>query len=98
MCVLICPQVEVASGENVSGNYEEMYVQVSAETYEKVDAAVALIELLVTPVSVSTVVWCFTWRYCKYQMWQFSFSLCHKVNCSIWFSGDSSGHNHKSVR
>ncbi|KAM3397868.1 leucine-rich repeat extensin-like protein 5 [Capsicum galapagoense] len=46
-------KVEVASGENVSGNYEEMYVQVSAETYEKVDAAVALIELLVTPVSVT---------------------------------------------
>lgn len=46
-------KVEVTSGENDSGAYEEMYVHVSAETYEKVDAAVALIELLVTPVSVT---------------------------------------------
>ncbi|CAN4114102.1 unnamed protein product [Withania somnifera] len=46
-------KVEVTSGENDSGAYEEMYVQVSAETYDKVDAAVALIELLVTPVSVT---------------------------------------------
>lgn len=46
-------QIEATSGENDSGAYEEMYVQVSAETYEKVDAAVALIELLVTPASVS---------------------------------------------
>lgn len=53
-CVLIRPQVEVTSGENDSSAFEEMHVQVSAETYEKVDAAVALIELLVTPASVST--------------------------------------------
>lgn len=32
-----------------------MYVQVSADTYEKVDAAVSLIELLVNPVSVSVI-------------------------------------------
>ncbi|KAL6000779.1 hypothetical protein ACLOJK_006505 [Asimina triloba] len=31
--------------------FEELSVHISAETYEKVDAAVALIELLVTPVS-----------------------------------------------
>lgn len=46
-------KVEVTSGENDSGAYEEMHVQVSAETYEKVDAAVALIELLVTPASMT---------------------------------------------
>ncbi|XP_060196749.1 uncharacterized protein LOC132626045 [Lycium barbarum] len=46
-------KVEVTSGENDSGAYDEMYIQVSAETYEKVDAAVALIELLVTRVSVT---------------------------------------------
>ncbi|KAG5628505.1 hypothetical protein H5410_000222 [Solanum commersonii] len=34
-----------------------MHVQVSAETYEKVDAAVALIELLVTPASLSGSIW-----------------------------------------
>lgn len=33
--------------------YEELYVHVSAETFEKVDEAVALIELLITSVSVS---------------------------------------------
>lgn len=32
-------------------SYEDLYVNVTADTYEKVDAAVALIELLVTPVS-----------------------------------------------
>ncbi|XP_020242354.1 branchpoint-bridging protein isoform X1 [Asparagus officinalis] len=38
------------------GSYEELYVNVSADTYEKVDAAVSLIELLVTPVSGNAVV------------------------------------------
>lgn len=33
--------------------YEELHVHVSAETFEKVDEAVALIELLITSVSVS---------------------------------------------
>ena len=33
--------------------YEELHVNISADTYEKVDTAVALIELLFTPVSVS---------------------------------------------
>lgn len=46
-------KVEVTSGENDSSAFEEMHVQVSAETYEKVDAAVALIELLVTPASMT---------------------------------------------
>ena len=31
--------------------HEELYLHISAETFETVDAAVALIELLVTPVS-----------------------------------------------
>lgn len=35
--------------------YEELYVHVCADTYEKVDAAVSLIELLVTPVTVSCI-------------------------------------------
>ncbi|XP_075515864.1 uncharacterized protein LOC142550673 [Primulina tabacum] len=34
-------------------SYEDLYVHVSADTFEKIDAAVALIELLVTPVSVN---------------------------------------------
>ncbi|XP_010940320.1 uncharacterized protein [Elaeis guineensis] len=38
------------------GAYEELYVNVSADTFEKVDAAVALIELLLTPVSGSSAV------------------------------------------
>nr|XP_043613278.1 branchpoint-bridging protein isoform X2 [Erigeron canadensis] len=36
-------------------DYDELYVIVTAETYEKVDAAVSLIELLVTPVLANTV-------------------------------------------
>ncbi|XP_031492106.1 uncharacterized protein LOC116258834 [Nymphaea colorata] len=46
-------KVEVNLSDDVGahGVYEELYVHVSAETYEKVDSAVALVELLVTPVS-----------------------------------------------
>ncbi|KAL1832016.1 hypothetical protein DCAR_0102033 [Daucus carota subsp. sativus] len=48
---------EVTADESDNQNlYEELYVHVSADTYEKVDAAVALIELLVTPVSVNPTV------------------------------------------
>ncbi|XP_072968127.1 uncharacterized protein [Typha angustifolia] len=36
--------------------YEDLYIIVSADTYEKVDAAVALLELLLTPVSGSSAV------------------------------------------
>ncbi|KAG5524950.1 hypothetical protein RHGRI_031588 [Rhododendron griersonianum] len=46
-------KVEITSsdGNEAKGTFEELYVQVSADTYDKVDAAVALIEMLVTPVS-----------------------------------------------
>lgn len=33
--------------------YEDLYINVSADSYDKVDTAVALIELLLAPVSVS---------------------------------------------
>lgn len=47
---------EVTADESDNQNlYEELYVHICADTYEKVDAAVALIELLVTPVSVSCI-------------------------------------------
>ena len=53
--ILITLQVEVTTpdGNETCGSYDELHVHVSADTYEKIDAAVALIELLVTPVSVS---------------------------------------------
>lgn len=35
-------------------SFEDLHVSISADTYEKIDAAVALIELLLTPVSVSS--------------------------------------------
>ncbi|KAM1055183.1 hypothetical protein FF1_028767 [Malus domestica] len=35
----------------IHGEYRNLYVHISAETYEKVDAAVAVIELLLTSVS-----------------------------------------------
>lgn len=46
-------KVEITSSDKneAQGAYEELYVHVSADTHEKVDAAVGLIELLVTPVS-----------------------------------------------
>ncbi|XP_077236295.1 RNA-binding KH domain-containing protein isoform X2 [Tasmannia lanceolata] len=48
-------EITQADGDEAQVSYEELYVHVSADTFEKVDAAVALIELLVTPVSVNSV-------------------------------------------
>lgn len=52
--LLIMFQVEITPTDEkeIEKTCEDMYVHVSADTFEKVDAAVALIELLVTPVSV----------------------------------------------
>ncbi|KAF9596236.1 hypothetical protein IFM89_008399 [Coptis chinensis] len=47
-------EITLSDRNDDQGCYEELYVHVSADTFEKVDAAVALIELLVTPVSWSS--------------------------------------------
>lgn len=44
-------EISPRDGNEIIGAYEELYVSVSAETFEKVDAAVTVIELLVTSVS-----------------------------------------------
>ncbi|XP_057956416.1 uncharacterized protein LOC131149728 isoform X2 [Malania oleifera] len=44
-------EITASDGTEIQGAYEELYVHVSADTFEKVDAVVALVELLVTPVS-----------------------------------------------
>ena len=44
-------KVEITPSDGIQAAHEELYLHISAETFEKVDAAVALIELLVTPVS-----------------------------------------------
>ncbi|XP_010935503.1 uncharacterized protein [Elaeis guineensis] len=49
-------QITQSDLPEAQGAYEELYVNVSADTYEKVDAAIALIELLLTPVSGSSAV------------------------------------------
>ncbi|XP_059628820.1 uncharacterized protein LOC132271449 [Cornus florida] len=46
-------EITSSDGNEIHGAYHELYVRVSADAYGKVDAAVALIELLVTPVSVN---------------------------------------------
>ncbi|XP_022890671.1 splicing factor 1-like isoform X2 [Olea europaea var. sylvestris] len=46
-------EVTPSDGKETHGAYEELYIHVSADTYEKVDAAVALIELLVNPISMN---------------------------------------------
>ncbi|XP_073141727.1 uncharacterized protein [Henckelia pumila] len=46
-------EVSATDARETVSSYEDLYVHVSADTFEKVDAAVALIELLVTPVSVN---------------------------------------------
>lgn len=50
-------EIEITSldGNEAHGDCEELSVLVTAETYDKVDAAVSLIELLVTPVLANTV-------------------------------------------
>ena len=51
----LCFQREITLSDvtEAQGAFEELYVNVSADTFDKVDAAISLIELLVTPVSVS---------------------------------------------
>lgn len=49
-------QVELSpSDENkIQTSWQELYFQISSDTYEKVDAAIAVIELLISSVSVSS--------------------------------------------
>ena len=42
---------EITPSDGIQAAHEELYLRISAETFENVDAAVALIELLVPPVS-----------------------------------------------
>ncbi|CAI9106781.1 OLC1v1006000C1 [Oldenlandia corymbosa var. corymbosa] len=44
-------QISATDGSDTYGGYSDFHVHISADTYEKVDAAVALIELLFMPVS-----------------------------------------------
>ncbi|KAF5930141.1 hypothetical protein HYC85_031014 [Camellia sinensis] len=44
-------EITPSDGNEALVAYADLYVHISADTYEKVDAAVSLIELLVTPVS-----------------------------------------------
>ncbi|KAM2506378.1 hypothetical protein EV1_028506 [Malus domestica] len=44
-------EIKPSDGSEIHGEYESLYVHISVDTYEKVDAAVAVIELLVTSVS-----------------------------------------------
>lgn len=45
-------KVEISSADSndILGTYEELYVQISADSFEKVDAAVSLVELLLTSI------------------------------------------------
>ena len=45
--------IKSSEGSEIHGALEELYVHISADTFEKVDAAVSVIELLITSVSVS---------------------------------------------
>jgi len=49
-------QVELSpSDENeIQKSWQELYFQISSDTYEKVDAAIAVVELLMSSVSVSS--------------------------------------------
>ncbi|KAM1802747.1 hypothetical protein ACFX16_029010 [Malus domestica] len=39
-------EIKSSDGTEIQGEYENLYVHISADTFEKVDAAVAVIELL----------------------------------------------------
>ncbi|KAI3954516.1 hypothetical protein MKW92_039215 [Papaver armeniacum] len=43
-------EITSSDGNDVQNAYEELYVHVSADSFEKIDAAVSLIELLISPV------------------------------------------------
>ncbi|KAI3960291.1 hypothetical protein MKW98_017015 [Papaver atlanticum] len=43
-------EITSSDGNDVQNAYEELYVHVLADTFEKIDAAVSLIELLISPV------------------------------------------------
>uniref|UniRef100_A0A0E0LQ93 Uncharacterized protein n=1 Tax=Oryza punctata TaxID=4537 RepID=A0A0E0LQ93_ORYPU len=47
-------EIRQADIDEAQGAYEDLYINVSADSYDKVDAAIALIELLLTPVSVNS--------------------------------------------
>ncbi|XP_052166578.1 uncharacterized protein LOC127783360 isoform X2 [Oryza glaberrima] len=47
-------EIRQADIGEVQGAYEDLYINVSADTHDKVDAATALIELLLTPVSINS--------------------------------------------
>jgi nitrogenase molybdenum-iron protein alpha/beta subunit len=57
--VVILAQAELRQSDihEAQAAYEDLHIHVSADSYDKVDAAVALIELLLTPVSVSSEAW-----------------------------------------
>lgn len=46
-------QSEIKPGINVQCSYEEMHVNISADSFDKVDAAISIIELLISSVTVS---------------------------------------------
>ncbi|RZC62515.1 hypothetical protein C5167_024288 [Papaver somniferum] len=43
-------EITSSDGSDIQNAYEELYVHVSADSFEKIDAAVSLIELLISPV------------------------------------------------
>jgi hypothetical protein len=46
-------QGEIKPGTDVQCSYKEMHVKISADSFDKVDAAISIIELLVSSVTVS---------------------------------------------
>jgi len=46
-------QGEIKPGTDVQCGYQEMHVNISADSFDKVDAAISIIELLISSVTVS---------------------------------------------
>jgi len=65
-------QGEIKPGTDIHSSYKEMCVNISADSFEKVDAAMSIIELLITSVTVSLVISNDT---SLYNLW-----LCYKIH------------------
>ena len=46
-------EIKPTDGHEAQSGYEELYVCMSADTFDKIDAAISVIELLITSILVS---------------------------------------------
>lgn len=50
---LLQDEIKPTDGHETQSAYERLYVYMSADTFDKIDAAISVMELLITSISVS---------------------------------------------